>query len=320
MIFPKKLHQQVKFMEYAVQYLEINAEYAGQRLDNFLAHHWQGVPRSHRYRRVRRGEVRVNHGRVGPEYRVQTGDIVRLPPIRQAAPQAPAHPGAPLLELLQTRIIHEDAGLLVLNKPAGLAVHGGSGISYGVIEAFRALRSNEPGLELIHRLDRETSGLLLIAKRRAVLRHIQELLRTGAVAKRYLALVRGSWAEKFRRVDAPLIKNHLQSGERIVRVDSTGKAAVTEFRVIARHPEASLVEAHPLTGRTHQIRVHAAHCGHPLAGDDKYGDADFNHRARSWGLRRLFLHAHSLRFEYDGQELIFEAPLDPDLITPSRYL
>lgn len=302
-----------------VQHLEIGTEYEGQRLDNFLANYLKGVPRSHIYRRVRRGEVRVNHNRVGPDYRLRAGDILRLPPIRQGANQETSRPGQEILELIATRIIYEDSELLVLNKPAGIAVHGGSGLAFGVIEALRALRPNAPGFELIHRLDRETSGILLIAKRRSLLRRIHELLRAGAVEKRYFALVRGSWTGVLR-IEASLIKNQLQSGERVVRIDDSGKPALTELRILARNPVASLVEARPLTGRTHQIRVHAAHFGHPLAGDCKYGDADFNRQARSWGLRRLFLHAHYLRFVDNGQELAWEAPLDSDLELIRRYL
>ncbi|CAK0760510.1 23S rRNA pseudouridine(955/2504/2580) synthase [Gammaproteobacteria bacterium] len=304
----------------SVYRLEITPDQAGQRIDNFLTTHLKGVPRSHLYRLFRKGEVRVNKGRIGPEYRLQAGDTVRIPPVRQGVTEEPTRPGASTLELVQGRIIHEDSGLLVLNKPAGLAVHGGSGLRFGAIEVLRALRPDAPCLELVHRLDRDTSGLLMVAKRRSVLRRLHALLRTGGVEKRYLALVQGVWSGGARNIDAPLLKNHLQSGERIVRVDVTGKAAETRFIPLSGSssrgglaPVVSLLEARPITGRTHQIRVHAAHAGHPVAGDEKYGDPDFNRVARGWGLHRLFLHAHRLRLEEDGEELSLEAPLDETL-------
>ncbi len=305
-----------------VRHLEVTPDQAGQRIDNFLVAHLKGVPRSHVYRLLRRGEVRVNQGRVGPEYRICAGDRVRLPPVRQSVPSAPTRPSTHLLDIMQGCILHEDNHLLVLNKPSGLAVHGGSGLRFGAIEVLRVLRPNAPCMELVHRLDRDTSGLLMVAKRRSVLRHLHALLRDGGVDKRYLALVRGTWRSGTHQVDAPLLTNHLQSGERMVCVDATGKASVTRFtslskqtpiQTVATPPAASLVEAKPLTGRTHQIRVHAAHTGHPVAGDEKYGDPVFNRLARGWGLHRLFLHAHRLQFEEDGQVLSLEAPLDKDL-------
>jgi len=319
----------------SVRRLEISLDQAGQRIDNFLITQLKGVPRSHIYRLLRRGEVRVNKGRIGPEYRLKAEDTVRIPPVRQGMEEEPARPGMAMLNLVKSRIIHEDAGLLVLNKPAGLAVHGGSGLRFGAIEVLRALRPEAPYLELVHRLDRDTSGLLMIAKRRSVLRRLHALLREGEVEKRYLLLVAGIWQGGKRNVDAPLLKNHLQSGERMVRVDATGKTSVTCFIPLSgpppgdgtrAYPGASLLEALPITGRTHQIRVHATHAGHPVAGDEKYGDPDFNRLVRSWGINRLCLHAHRLKLEDDGRELSLEAPLDETLqavvtalANPSRH-
>ncbi|CAK0756217.1 23S rRNA pseudouridine(955/2504/2580) synthase [Gammaproteobacteria bacterium] len=308
----------------SVRRLEISPDYAGQRIDNFLITHLKGVPRSHLYRLLRRGEVRVNKGRIGPEYRLKAGDMLRIPPIRQGVEEDPALPGMGVLELVRGRIIHEDDDLLVLNKPAGLAVHGGSGLRFGAIEVLRALRPEDPHLELVHRLDRDTSGLLMIAKRRSALRRLHALLREGAVEKRYLVLVKGIWQGGKKNVDAPLLKNHLQSGERMVRVDATGKAAVTRFTPLSdpppqgggrAYPGASLLEALLVTGRTHQIRVHATYVGHPVAGDEKYGDPEFNRVVRSWGIHRLFLHAHRLKLEDEGRVLSLEAPLDETLQT-----
>ncbi len=299
-----------------VRHITVTADQAGQRIDNFLAVHLKGVPRSHLYRLLRRGEVRVNKGRVGPEYRIGAGDVVRLPPLRQSEPTAPIRPSKNVLELIQERILFEDEGLLVLNKPHGLAVHGGSGLHFGAIEALRALRPEAPCLELVHRLDRDTSGLLMVAKRRSVLRHLHALLREGRLDKRYLTLVAGTWPSSTRTIDAPLLTNHLQSGERVVRVDATGKPSATRFTVLAAYSNplsATLLEARPMTGRTHQIRVHARFAGHPVGGDEKYGDDEFDRAARTLGLNRLFLHAYRLTIETDGQKLSLEAPLDEAL-------
>ncbi|MGA7799730.1 MAG: 23S rRNA pseudouridine(955/2504/2580) synthase RluC [Gammaproteobacteria bacterium] len=297
----------------AVRTVEVDPEDADQRVDNFLMRHLKGVPRSRIYRILRRGEVRVNGRRTGPEYRICAGDKVRIPPVRTGAVSAagpvPVPPG------LASSILYEDDRFLVLDKPAGMAVHGGSGVSHGVIEALRALRPQARFLELAHRLDRDTSGCLLVAKRRSALRAVHELLRTGGVEKRYLALVQGRWQGGVRSVDAPLRKNQLRSGERMVRVDATGKSAHTLFRPVTAFGQATLVEAELGTGRTHQIRVHAAHIGHPIAGDEKYGDPAFNRAMRSLGVRRLFLHAHSLAFSEPGgdREVHVSAPLAADL-------
>ncbi|MCO6413185.1 MAG: 23S rRNA pseudouridine(955/2504/2580) synthase RluC [Thiogranum sp.] len=299
----------------AVQLMDISVEQAGQRIDNFLLRVLKGVPKSRVYRLLRKGEVRVNRSRTRPEYRLQQGDQVRIPPVRMSASRE-SQPGDQALARLDDAILYEDDRLLVLNKPAGMAVHGGSGLSFGVIEALRALRPEAPFLELVHRLDRDTSGCLLIAKRRSELRTLHELLRSGAVQKRYLLLVQGDWSQGRSDIDVPLSKNLLQGGERVVRVDPLhGKEARTLFRFLEKYPGASLMEADLKTGRTHQIRVHAAHAGHPLAGDEKYGDAEFNRRMRALALKRLFLHAHYVAFrdaERD-REIEVSAPLGDDL-------
>ncbi len=297
-----------------VRMLQVEAEDAGQRIDNFLMRHLKGAPRSLIYRILRRGEVRVNKGRIKPEYRIQAGDQVRVPPVRTAAP-TPSNVGEGAGDRLEQRILYEDERLLVIDKPAGMAVHGGSGLSYGVIEALRAARPDAHFLELVHRLDRETSGCLLIAKKRSELRMLHELLRERTVEKRYLALVKGCWDLGDKRIKAPLLKNQLRSGERIVTVDPEGKAADSRFRPLEIFNEASLVEVDLGSGRTHQIRVHGAHVGHPLAGDEKYGDEIFNRRMRELGLRRLFLHAHSIGFRdpVNGREINVSTPLPAEL-------
>jgi 23S rRNA pseudouridine955/2504/2580 synthase len=258
--------------------------------------------------------VRVNKGRAKPTYRLQAGDQVRIPPVRRAEEIPPATPGRRQIRQLGESILYEDEGLLILNKPSGLAVHGGSGVSLGVIEILRASRPEAPFLELAHRLDRDTSGCLIIAKKRSYLRHLHKLLREEGMDKRYVALLKGPWRGGERRVNAALRKNILQSGERVVKVEAEGKSSETLFRPLRQWPAATLVEVRPLTGRTHQIRVHAAHLGQPVAGDDKYGDADFNRAMQAQGLRRLFLHAASLGFiSPDGQPIAVKAPLDPAL-------
>lgn len=296
----------------AVQLLEVAPEYAGQRIDNFLRTQLKGVPKTLIYRILRKGEVRVNKGRIKPEYKLQAGDIVRVPPLRLAERDEPAPLAQGLLDRLEASIVFEDKALIVINKPAGIAVHGGSGLNFGVIEAFRQLRPDAKELELVHRLDRDTSGLLMIAKKRSMLRHLHAELRGDGVDKRYMALVRGHWATAKKQVNAPLLKNTLRSGERMVEVNDEGKEALTIFRVLRRFGEfATLIEAKPVTGRTHQIRVHALHAGHAIAGDSKYGDEDFTREIRDAGGKRLFLHAYSLRVPLlDGGELQLEAPVD----------
>jgi 23S rRNA pseudouridine955/2504/2580 synthase len=299
-----------------VRLQDVEEESVGQRLDNYLLRVFKGVPRTRIYRALRRGEIRVNKGRVRPDYRLQAGDQVRLPPLRQPDAGGAALTAVPpwLAEQLRSAVLYESDGLLVLNKPAGLAVHGGSGLSFGLIEALRRLRPDERYLELVHRLDRDTSGCILIARKPAVLRELHRLLRGDGVDKRYLALVAGNWPRNRRRVEAPLRKNLLQSGERMVRVAADGKAAVTEFSVVERLQGATLLEARPITGRTHQIRVHAQHMGFPLVGDSKYHNDASEALARRVGLRRLFLHASSVAFELPGEGVVsVHAPLDPDL-------
>ena len=297
-----------------VRHLEVTQEEAGQRLDNYLQRQLGGLPRSRVYRVIRKGEVRVNGHRVGPERRLQPHDRVRIPPVRLAAPRDPTQPPQELAMRIEHAIVYEDENLLVLDKPAGTAAHGGSGVSFGVIEALRAARPGEP-LELAHRLDRETSGCLLIARRRSALRELHALMRGNAVEKRYLALVRGRWELGAKRIDVPLRTDTRVGGERTVRTGSSGKPSVSEFRPVQFFGKlATLMEVRLRTGRTHQIRVHAAHAGHPVAGDEKYGDADFNESLRRLGLKRMFLHAHTLSFSWPrGGEFSINTPLPPEL-------
>lgn len=298
-----------------VQWIEVDPEYAGQRIDNFLFSRLKGVPKSHVYRILRTGEVRRNGGRIHAQDRLDAGDKIRVPPLRLPAADVIEIPGAKIRTRIEPRILFEDDDLLALNKPAGMAVHGGSGVSFGVIEALRELRPEAKALELVHRLDRDTSGCLLIAKKRAALRVLHEQFRGEGVAKVYLALLAGAWARSRWIVDAPLQKNVLQSGERLVKVSREGKPALTEFRRLERYASATLAEARPATGRTHQIRVHALSIGHPLAGDERYGDEAANREFRRLGLKRLFLHAleTTLSHPRTGATLRFHAPLEPDL-------
>jgi 23S rRNA pseudouridine955/2504/2580 synthase len=301
----------------SVRIIEVTADHAGQRIDNFLMRHLKGVPKSYIYRILRKGEVRVNKGRVKAAYKIQAGDLVRIPPVRTGADRSEAPPllSEQLRVTLEAAVVYEDDRLLVLNKPSGMAVHGGSGMSGGVIEALRVMRPGERQLELVHRLDRETSGCLLISKRRSSLRTLHELIRENRVDKRYLALLAGRWRKGARTVNVPLKKNTLQGGERVVRVDAEGKPAETRFKRLQRFEEATLVEVELITGRTHQIRVHSAWLGSPILGDSKYGDDEANRKMREIGLRRLFLHAHRIGFRWPGEadELIFHAPLPKDL-------
>lgn len=300
-----------------VEKVEIAADQAGQRIDNFLLTYLKDVPRSQVYRILRRGEVRVNKGRIKPHYRIQAGDHIRIPPlVREIAPTVIAPNKA--IERISNAVLYEDDRVLIINKPSGMAVHGGSGLSFGIIEALRAWRPEAPFLELVHRLDRETSGCLVIAKTRNALRQLHTLLREDSTAdmdKRYLALVKGKWQGGSRDVNVPLQKNLLSSGERLVKVNRAGKASLTRFRPLSISPLASLVEAQLFTGRTHQVRVHAMHINHPIAGDTKYGDEVFNRDMREHGLKRLFLHAWRLEFtlQEPRQKIIVTAPLDSSM-------
>jgi 23S rRNA pseudouridine955/2504/2580 synthase len=298
-----------------VQYREIDADHAGQRLDNYLFSSCKGVPKSHIYRLVRQGQVRINRSRCRVDYRLRLGDVVRIPPLRVAAPLPTTGAAAAQQLPLQRCILHEDDDLLVVNKPSGLAVHGGSGLSLGLIEALRAQRPHARFLELVHRLDRDTSGVLLVAKRRAVLVVLHEALRTGQVEKRYSALLRNHWPEHTHEVRAPLHKFQLRSGERMVEVSGAGKEAMTRFVAKRRFTDSTLVAIDLLTGRTHQARVHAAYVGHPIAGDVKYGEREFNRLMRQRGLTRLFLHASRLRFKHPGtgRTQTISAPLPAEL-------
>lgn len=297
----------------SVSFITVDAEHAGQRIDNFLRTQLKGAPKSLIYRILRTGEVRVNKGRAKAEYKLQAGDMIRVPPLRLAE-DMPAAVSDGLQGTLRDAIVYEDAELLLLNKPAGIAVHAGSGVRVGVIEALRALFPELPNIELAHRLDRETSGLLVVAKTRPTLLSLHEALRGDSVKKTYLALVHGAWPDKRTQVDAPLLKNTLRGGERMVEVTGDGKASLTRFSVIHRYTDATLVEAMPVTGRTHQIRVHAAHVDQPIAGDDKYGDPERDRMLKPYGLSRLFLHAARISLPRPGKsDLRVEAPLPKEL-------
>lgn len=293
---------------------DVDPEAAGQRVDNYLTKRLKGVPKSHIYRILRSGEVRINSRRVRPEYRIQAGDRMRLPPVRIAKPAATPRPvpGPPL----NADILYEDDVLLAIDKPSGVAVHGGSGISRGVIEQLRLERQQGRFLELVHRLDRETSGVLLLAKRRAALTELHRQLREGQVRKFYHVLVKGAWREDKRSVQLPLNKYVLASGERRVSVSRDGMTAHTLFKLRRNWQGYSLLEAELKTGRTHQIRVHLAHLGYPVAGDDKYGDFALNKRLARQGLKRMFLHAFKVVIAHpqSGAVLAVEAPLPADLL------
>jgi 23S rRNA pseudouridine955/2504/2580 synthase len=293
---------------------EVDPESAGQRLDNFLLRVLKGVPRTHVYQLIRSGQVRVNRGRVRASYRLKAGDLVRVPPVTQRAlPKAvTAETG---LQWLEQRILFEDSRVLVLDKPAGMAVHGGSGITLGCIEALRSLRPKQTGMDLVHRLDRGTSGCLLVAKRRSALRSLHALLRDGGMEKRYLTLLKGSWRRGSLSVSVPLARAR-RGGETMVEVTASGKRAQSEFSIVESYSHrATLMDVRIPTGRTHQIRVHAAHVGHPVAGDPRYGDSEFNAYMREIGLKRMFLHAHALGFTWpdSGEPFMVTSPLPDDL-------
>ena len=295
----------------AVRRERVDESVSGQRIDNYLLRICKGVPKSHVYRILRSGEVRVNGGRVAPTYRLAEGDEIRIPPVRlaQAVAGAPAPAGKPL------PVVYEDDALIVVDKPSGKAVHGGSGVSYGVIEQLRSQRPEARLLELAHRIDRETSGLLIIAKKRSALTALHDMMREGRVEKRYLTLVPGRWANPLQHVKEPLFKYLTPEGERRVRVSGDGKASHSIVRLVRRWSRFSLLEVELMTGRTHQIRVHLAHLGFPLCGDDKYGDFALNKALEAEGLKRMFLHAARLSFAHPltGEPIALQSELPEEL-------
>lgn len=290
--------------------LEVGEESVGQRIDNFLIRNLKGVPKSHVYRILRSGEVRVNSGRIKPDYRLVDGDKVRVPPVRVATPEA-----RPPARSLALPVVFEDDALIVIDKPSGVAVHGGSGISFGVIESLRAERPRAKFLELAHRLDRDTSGLLMVGKKRTALVELHRMLRDGEVRKDYVAIVKGRWKGGGRKIDLPLHKYVTAEGERRVSVRDDGQQAISLFKPLAAGDTASMLDIRLMTGRTHQIRVHAAHVGHPILGDDKYGDFDLNRALVKQGVKRLFLHARQLSLSHplSGEPLAFVSPLPPEM-------
>ncbi|MDD6177362.1 MAG: 23S rRNA pseudouridine(955/2504/2580) synthase RluC [Ruminobacter sp.] len=304
-----------EFNSVALKTIDPNEE--GARIDNYLIRILKGVPKSMIYRILRKGEVRVNKKRVKPEYKLNAGDIVRIPPVRTTkAPVILPSANLDKVSALKDAIIFENEGLMVVNKPAFMPVHGGSGVNYGLIEALRSIRPNDHYLELAHRLDRDTSGCIIIAKKRSTLRALHEQFREKDMQKQYLALVKGNFNKRLKQVNAPLRKNILSSGERFVRVDEgEGKPSLTLFNIREAFNGVTLVEAYPKTGRTHQIRVHLAYKGYPILGDDKYGDCDFDAKFTSLGLTRMFLHAENITFfdPITKKELHIHAPLPKEL-------
>lgn len=300
----------------AVRIVKIGDANAGQRIDNFLLTTLKGLPKSRIYRLLRKGEVRVNMKRISPFYKLLEGDAVRLPPVFLPEKAKLAKPADDTLNLLLDRILYEDDELLILNKPSGMSVHAGSTVRVGVVEALRHAFPHAKQLELAHRLDSETSGCLILAKKKRVLRELHELLREGQMTKLYLALTKGKWKRGELRVDLPLHKHYRDGGKHVVEVrHDGGKSALTLFTILKAFKNATLVEAKLMTGRTHQIRVHAAHQGHPIAGDDRYGELEFNKLTRKMGVKRLFLHAKSIDFTLpsSGKHIRVTAPLDADL-------
>lgn len=295
-----------------VQLVAVDEDMAGQRVDNFILARLRGVPRSVIYRIVRKGEVRVNKGRVKPDTRLQAGDVVRIPPVVQQCKQEQVAPGDRVQAVIEAAVVFENDDMLVVNKPSGIAVHGGSGLSFGLIEVLRSSRPQAKFLELVHRLDRDTSGLVMVAKKRSALRVLQDELRQKRIRKHYHALVTGAWPDSVGRVSEPLLRYEMPNGERRVRVSADGKESLTRFRCLQQFQGYSLVEASPVTGRTHQIRVHSAWAGHPIAGDDKYMDDASLKAFRAIGGQRLMLHARALEFTLpgSGEAMKLEAPYD----------
>lgn len=305
----------------APYFLVITENNDNQRIDNFLTTQLKGLPRDRLYRILRKGEVRVNKKRIKPSYRLQEGDSLRIPPLSLAPPTEPSVPSDKIIRRLENSVLYEDTQLLCLNKPSGVAVHGGSGISLGVIETMRYARPRLKFLELVHRLDRDTSGCLILAKKPSILKELHGLLVAHKVQKKYLVLVHGNWDMPQNNpdgylVDAPLLKGQSRSGDRIVRVDPAGKTAQTVFRLVKQFQDFALLEATLLTGRTHQIRVHACHIGYPIVGDNKYGDNQKNNQRDDKNIKRLFLHASNITFNLAGppeRVIKIDSPLDQEL-------
>lgn len=304
-----------KKITHSVNFVQIDEQNAGQRIDNFLMSYLKSVPKGHVYKIIRKGEVRVNKGRIKQTYKLQYGDSVRIPPVTVTEKQPQTAPGRSLLALIEQSIVYEDDYLIAINKPSGVAVHGGSGVSYGIIEAIRALKPDEKFLELIHRLDRDTSGCLLIARRRSALTSVQDQLRHRQTDKRYLALLCGKPAFNNKKVTAPLLREALKSGERFVKVDKKGKESTSYFTCLEKFNDTALVEIKIVTGRTHQIRVHSQYIGHTVAGDSKYGNFACNQRLKALGLKRLFLHSAQITIQHPntGKKLTIKAPLSDEL-------
>ena len=291
-----------------VKYIEVAKEDDGQRLDNYLIKTFKGVPKSRIYKSIRSGEVRINKKRCKAETRLTAGDELRLPPLRVAAQSEQVLPTHKWRMILENAVVHEDDNLLVLNKPAGIAVHGGSGLAFGLVELLQALKPAWQTVELVHRLDRETSGILLLAKKRSILKYLHEKLRLGEVEKRYQAIVKGYWLDAPRTISLPLLRYQMPNGERMVKVSEEGKTAATIFTPVQHvGHRLTVVEAELLTGRTHQIRVHAKSCGHPIVGDQKYGDTQLNAEAKAAGFAGMFLHAKYVRVRLPEGELVLEA-------------
>jgi 23S rRNA pseudouridine955/2504/2580 synthase len=294
-----------------VRIVEIGPERDGQRVDNALMTMLKGVPRSLVYRILRTGQVRINGKRAKPDTRLALGDMLRIPPVRVAEREENVAPSG-MVKSVADAVIFEDKHFLVIDKPVGIAAHGGSGVSHGAIELLRAARPNDH-LELVHRLDRDTSGVLVLAKSRSGLTGLQALIRENTVTKQYLCLMTGTPRKAKFDVNAPLLKSVMHGGERLVRVDDAGKPSLTYFKELEQYPNSRLMQATLGTGRTHQIRVHAQYAGHPLAGDPKYGDEAANKRFRAMGLKRMFLHAARMSFDLDGKNYDFSSPLPDEL-------
>ncbi len=323
LLIQKQHSEAAESLNRGVEFVEVKIDSDGQRLDNFIMSRLKGVPKSRIYRLVRKGEVRINKKRAKPESRVHTGDIVRLPPLRMAAALPPLRPSENLVHLLRSNILFENNDLLVINKPQGIAVHGGSGLKIGVIEAMRWIKSEaEEGsefLELVHRIDKDTTGCLVIAKNAIILKALQNEFKARNVSKVYHALVHGRWPDEIIHVNAPLLKREVKAGEKVVTVDDEGKASETDIKVLQRFRNATLIEASPLTGRTHQIRVHCQYAGHPIIGDSKYTSATASAFPE---VRNLCLHAAAISFTVldTDARFSFSAPMNPVMLNVMEQL